>query len=290
MAAANVRDGRLPEAASLEFCVTFARRSLPLLFALCVFAFAAGAAAGEEPYRPVAGQPGKDVVWVPTPDALIEKMLDMATVTPEDFVIDLGSGDGRAVIAAAKRGARALGVEFNGKLAGLARERAREAGMEDKARFVEGDMYEADISQASVLVLFLVEENLDRLAPKFLAMKPGSRIALNTYLVPGWTADRTEQIGECDTWCTAHLYIVPAKADGAWQLGEGTLTLRQIFQTLRGTLSRDGKTVEISEGRLRGNKISFLAGGARYESRVEGDTMTGATDGKPWTARRIPSN
>jgi SAM-dependent methyltransferase len=263
---------------------------MPLLFALCVFAFAAGAAAGEEPYRPIAGQPGKDGVWVPTPGALIEKMLDMAAVTPKDFVIDLGSGDGRAVIAAAKRGAQAFGVEFNGKLAGLARERAREAGVEDKARFVEGDMYEADISQASVLVLFLVEENLDRLAPKFLAMKPGSRIALNTYLVPGWTADRTEKIGECDTWCTAHLYIVPAKADGAWRLGEGTLTLRQIFQTLRGTLSRNGKTLEISEGRLRGSEINFLAGGARYQGRVEGDTMTGAAGGKPWTARRIPSN
>ena len=259
-----------------------------LLSAIVLFLAAASHAA--EPYRPIAGQPGKDVVWVPTPDALIEKMLDMAAVTPKDFVIDLGSGDGRAVIAAAKRGAQALGVEFNGKLAGLARERAREAGVEDKARFVEGDMYEADISQASVLVLFLVEENLDRLAPKFLAMKPGSRIALNTYLVPGWTADRTEQIGECDTWCTAHLYIVPAKADGAWQLGEGTLTLRQIFQTLRGTLSTNGRKLEISEGRLRGREISFLAGGARYEGRVEGDTISGATDGKPWTARRIKAN
>ena len=262
-------------------------RFFPLLCALCL---AAGAAAGEAPYRPTSGQPGKDVVWVPTPDALIEKMLDMAAVTPEDFVIDLGSGDGRAVIAAAKRGARALGVEFNGKLAGLARERAHEAGVQDKARFVEGDMYEADISQASVLVLFLVEENLDRLAPKFLAMKPGSRIALNTYLIPGWTAERTEQIGACNTWCTAHLYIVPAKADGAWRLGEGTLTLRQIFQTLRGTLSINGGKLEISEGRLRGREISFLAGGARYEGRVEGDTMTGTTDGKPWTARRIAPN
>jgi SAM-dependent methyltransferase len=265
------------------------RRSLPLLFALFVFAFAAGAAASEEPYRPAEGQPGKDVVWVPTPDALIEKMLDMAAVTPKDFVIDLGSGDGRAVIAAAMRGAQALGVEFNGKLVGLARERAREAGVDDKARFVEGDMYEADISQASALVLFLLEENLDRLAPKFLSMTPGSRIVINTYLIPGWTADCTEQASKCETWCTAHLYIVPAKADGVWQSGDATLTLDQTFQLLRGTLSINGRELEISEGRLRGREITFLADGARYEGRVEGDTISGTIDGKPWSARRISS-
>jgi SAM-dependent methyltransferase len=268
--------------------VSFTRRFSPF-FALGLLAFSLSAGAQEQaaPYQPIAGQPGKDVVWVPTPDVLIEKMLDMAEVTPKDFVIDLGSGDGRAVIAAARRGAEALGVEFNGKLVGLARERAREAGVEDKARFIEGDMYEADLSRASVLVLFLLEENLDRLAPKFLAMKPGSRIALNTYLVPGWTADRTVQIGKCDTWCTAHLYIVPAKAGGTWQLGAGTLTLRQIFKTLRGTLTLNGKELEISEGRLRGREISFLTGGARYEGRVEGDVISGNRDGKPFTARRV---
>jgi SAM-dependent methyltransferase len=221
---------------------------------------------------------------------LIEKMLDMAQVTKQDFVMDLGSGDGRAVIAAAKRGVPALGIEFNDKMVEFARQRAAEAGVADKARFEQGDMYEADISKASVLALFLLEENLDKLAPKFLAMKPGSRIALNTFTVGGWTPDRTERAEKCDIWCTAHLYIVPAKAGGVWQLGEGTLTLRQIFQTLRGTLAINGGKLEISEGRLRGNEISFLAGGARYEGRVGDDTMTGTTDGKLWTARRVMAN
>jgi SAM-dependent methyltransferase len=268
------------------------RRSLPLLYALCLFAFATGAQAQEkaEPYQPIAGQAGKDVVWVPTPDVLIEKMLDMAEVTPRDVVIDLGSGDGRAVIAAARRGADALGVEYNGKLVGLARERAREAGVEDKARFVEGDMYAADISRASALVLFLLEENLDRLAPKFLAMTPGSRIVINSYLIPGWTADRTEQASQCDTWCTAHLYIVPAKAGGLWRSGEMTLSLHQTFQLLRGTLTLGGKELEISEGRLRGRVINFVAGGLRYEGEIEGDMISGTVDGKPWTAKRLRAN
>jgi hypothetical protein len=194
------------------------------------------------------------------------------------------------VIAAARRGADALGVEFNGKLVGLARERAREAGVEDRARFVEGDMYAADISQASALVLFLLEENLDRLAPKFLAMKPGSRIVINSYLIPGWTADRTEQASQCDTWCTAHLYIVPAKAGGAWQSGEATLALDQTFQLLRGTLAMNGRELNISEGRLRGSEISFLAGGARYRGNIEGDTISGTADGKPWIAKRLRAN
>ena len=116
---------------------------------------------------PYVGQPGKDVVWVPTPPVLVEKMLDMAKVTSRDYVIDLGSGDGRNVIAAAKRGARALGVEYDRELLALARKNAIEAGVGERARFVEGDMFEADISGATVLALFLLPDNLQRLKPKF---------------------------------------------------------------------------------------------------------------------------
>jgi SAM-dependent methyltransferase len=180
---------------------------------ICVIGLAvAASAAAQQTYVPEVGQEGKDVVWVPTSPELVEKMLDLAKVTPADFVIDLGSGDGRNVIAAAKRGARALGVEFNPDMVALARRLAAEAGVSDKATFVEGDMYEADISGATVLALFLLPKNLEQLKPKMLAMKPGSRIVLNTFAIPDWKPDVTETItGSCSSWCTALLYHVPAK-------------------------------------------------------------------------------
>jgi ubiquinone/menaquinone biosynthesis C-methylase UbiE len=139
-------------------------------------------------------------------------MLDVAKVTSADFVVDLGSGDGRMVIAAAKRGARALGVEFNPDMVELSRRLATEAGVADKATFVQGDMYEADFSKASVLALFLLPRNLEQLRPKMQALAPGSRIVLNTFSIPGWNPDFTERIpGQCASWCTLHLYVVPAR-------------------------------------------------------------------------------
>ncbi len=158
---------------------------------------------------PFVGQPGKDVIWVPTPYVLVEKMLDMARVTPQDYVIDLGSGDGRNVIAAAKRGARALGVEYDRTLYEVALKNAREAGVAERARFVEGDMFEADVSAATVLALFLLPDNLQKLKPKFERMKPGTRIVTNGFPIDGWSAKETATVeGDCGSWCTAYLYIV----------------------------------------------------------------------------------
>jgi len=158
---------------------------------------------------PYVGQPGKDVVWVPTPHVLVEKMLDMARVTPQDYVMDLGSGDGRNIIAAAKRGARALGVEYDRELLHLARNNAAAAGVAERALFVEGDMFEADISAATVLALFLLPDNLKRLKPKFERMKPGTRIVTNGFPIDGWVANETgTAAGDCGSWCTAYLYIV----------------------------------------------------------------------------------
>jgi ubiquinone/menaquinone biosynthesis C-methylase UbiE len=172
-----------------------------------------GQAAAQQGYKPEVGQQGKDAVWVPTSAALVEKMLDLAKVTPEDLVMDLGSGDGRMVIAAAKRGARAIGVEFNPEMVKLSRQLAREAGVADRATFVEGDMYEADISKATVLALFLLTDNLKRLEPKFRALPPGTRIVVNTFGIPDWKPDATETITEdCTSWCTAMLYVVPPRA------------------------------------------------------------------------------
>jgi SAM-dependent methyltransferase len=178
---------------------------------LALFLGAAGAAQpSQEPDEPYVGQPGKDVIWVPTPSALVEKMLDMAAVTPRDYVIDLGSGDGRNIIAAAKRGARALGVEFDPNLVQVSRRRAAAEGVADRARFVEGDMFEADISQATVLALFLLPDNLRQLKPKFEQLRPGTRIVTNGYQITGWDPAQVGVAeGDCLPWCTAYLYVVP---------------------------------------------------------------------------------
>jgi SAM-dependent methyltransferase len=164
-------------------------------------------AEADEPY---VGQPGKDVIWVPTPASLVEKMLDMAAVTAKDYVMDLGSGDGRNIIAAAKRGARALGVEYDPKLVEFSRRRAAAEGVADRARFVQGDMFEADISQATVLALFLLPDNLEQLKPKFERLRPGTRIVTNGYQISGWEAAEVGVAGgDCAPWCTAYLYVVP---------------------------------------------------------------------------------
>jgi SAM-dependent methyltransferase len=183
-------------------------RFLAALAALCI-GFGVQAQT-PPPLEPFVGQPGKDVVWVPTPQALVEKMLDMAQVTPSDYVIDLGSGDGRNIIAAAKRGAQALGVEYDSNLVAVSRRNATAQGVAANARFVEGDMYDADISKATVLALFLLPDNLDRLKSKFERLRPGSRIVTNGYQIPGWEAKEIGTAeGDCGHWCIAYLYIVP---------------------------------------------------------------------------------
>jgi SAM-dependent methyltransferase len=228
---------------------------------------------------------------VPTPAVLVEKMLDMARVTPEDFVMDLGSGDGRNIIAAAKRGARARGVEYNPDMVELSRRIAVDEGVADKAEFVEGDMYEADISQATVLALFLLPENLDKLKPKFLDLKPGTRIVANHFWIQGWDADETGRAdGDCGSWCTALLFIVPAKVAGTWRLPHGELTLEQSYQKVSGALSSRGSRTPITNGRLRGDEISFTVAGSEYTGRVNGDTMSGRVQGAAagtWSATRV---
>jgi precorrin-6B methylase 2 len=258
---------------------SFWSRRLAAVIAVVVLAGAgpgAQAPASQEEFVPQVGQAGKDVVWVPTPPELVETMLTLAKVTPQDFVIDLGSGDGRNVIAAARRGARAMGVEFNPKMVELSRRSASAAGVADRATFVEGDMYQADISKASVMALFLLPSNMLVLRPKFLDLRPGSRIVSNTFGIEGWTPDETITIENgCSAWCTALLWIVPAKVGGKWRLGGGELVLDQQFQMVTGTL--DGKP--IADGRLRGDQIRFTVGSAEYTGRVVGNRMEGSLRG-----------
>lgn len=255
---------------------------------LLTVAFAPSQVVKPKPFEPKVGMPGRDAVWVPTTPGMVEKMLDMAKVTPADVVVDLGSGDGRMIIAAAKRGARARGVEFTPELVEFSRQKASEAGVADKATFVQGDMYQADISDATVVSLFLLPENLDKLKEKFLALKPGSRIVLNTYKIPDWEPDVTETItGDCGSWCTSMLHIVPAPVAGVWRLPQGELNLKQEFQMLSGELVSGATRTPIAEARMRGDAITFTAGGMTYTGRVSGNRIAGTrSDGQAWTATR----
>jgi hypothetical protein len=229
-----------------------------------------------KPYEPSVGQEGKDVVWVPSPDALVDKMLDMAGTTPKDFLIDLGSGDGRTVIAAARRGTRALGIEYNPDMVELSKRRAAEAGVGDKASFVKADLFETDLSKATVITMFLLPSINLQLRPKLLELKPGTRIVSNTFTMDDWEADETATVssGCTGSWCTALFWVVPAKVEGTWQLPQGNLTLKQDFQKVSGTLGSTPVT-----GRLRGDEITLEAGQVRYTGRVNGKTIQGTVTG-----------
>jgi SAM-dependent methyltransferase len=236
-------------------------------------------------YQPSVGQEGKDVIWVPTPQALVDKMLDLAKVTPKDYVIDLGSGDGRTVITAAKRGAKALGIEYNPEMVELSKRSAAKEGVSDRASFVKADLFETDFSQAQVISMFLLSSINLKLRPKILDLKPGTRIVSNTFDMADWKPDESATIPSCNSWCTAHLWIVPAKVDGTWNLPQGELTLKQTFQMISGTL-KNGTVVAPINGKLNGDQISFTAGGTQYTGHVNGNSMEGNAGGAKWSATR----
>ena len=227
-------------------------------------------------YEPTSGQAGKDVVWVPTPQVLVDKMLDMAKVTPADFVIDLGSGDGRTVITAAKRGARAMGIEYNPDMVELSKRNAAKEGVPGKATFMKADLFQTDFSKATVITMFLLPDINLKLRPKILALKPGTRIVSNSFTMDDWSTDETANLEAKDgcsaSWCTAHLWIVPARAEGRYKIPQGDLVLRQNFQMLFGTLTADGKELQV-EGRVRGEDVSFTAGGKTYSGRMNGKNL-----------------
>ena len=246
---------------------------LALLFIAC--SLLASPAAGQ--IQPTVGQEGKDVPWVPTPDVLVDKMLEMAAVRPADRVIDLGSGDGRIVIAAARLGARAVGVELEESLVELSTRRAAEAGVVDLTEFVATDLFEFDLSPATVITMFLQPDINYRLRPTLFALKPGTRIVSNTWDLsgsdedpdaPGWIPDRTVVLDPCPTWCTSLLWIVPAKIEGTWRLGHGELQLEQRFQEVSGRMRTEAGTAQIEEGRLSGTVITFRIGDTSYRGRV----------------------
>lgn len=242
-----------------------------------------------DPDEPRLNQPGKDVQWVPTPPALVEKMLDMAQVTPQDRLVDLGSGDGVLVIAAAKRGTRARGIEYDRGLVEYSKRKASEAGVARMTQFTRGDIFKTDFSEASVITTFLLPSMNLELRPRFLRMKPGTRIVANTFAIGEWEPDETAAIDPCERWCKALLWIVPAPVAGRWSTPKGELSLTQKFQFVSGTLGSD----PIESGRLRGDRITFTAGSTTYTGRVDGARMyvSATVDGRQveWTLRALPA-
>jgi SAM-dependent methyltransferase len=271
--------------------MTLLWRKAPAVLAFVALATAALFAQGsayaqaEKDYTPQVGQEGKDVIWVPTPQELIQRMLDMAKVTASDTVIDLGSGDGRTVIAAAKRGANALGIEYNPDMVALSEKNAAKEGVSARAKFMKADIFETDFSHATVLTLYLLPTLNLKLRPKILDMKPGTRVVSHAFTMGEWQADETANVDGR----TAYFWLVPAKVEGIWHLPQGELTLKQNFQMVEGTLKAGGNSTPIRNGKLRGDQLTFAAGNAEYAGRVNGNriegTVKGSSAGK-WSATR----
>ena len=239
-----------------------------------------------KPFEPQVGQAGKDVVWVPTPQALVDRMLDLAKLTPQDFLMDLGSGDGRTVITAAKRGARALGHRVQPRHGGALRRNATEAGVTDRATFEKADLFETDLSKAQVITMFLLPSINMKLRPKLLDLKPGTRIVSNSFTMEDWartrprTSPRTAPAGapHCCGSCRP-------RSNGSWQMPQGELQLTQQFQMVTGSLAG----TPIADGRLRGDQITFTVGGAKYTGTVSGNTIKGSGgSGGAFTATKKP--
>ncbi|MCD0504803.1 SAM-dependent methyltransferase [Bordetella petrii] len=261
---------------------------------LCTLAWHGGAIA-QSPnpattasYEPTVGQSGKDVVWVPTPQTLVDRMLDLAALTPQDRLVDLGSGDGRTVITAAKRGAVARGIEFNPDMVALARGAAQAEGVADRASFEQADIFQSDFSEATVITLFLLPRLNERLRPTLLDMKPGTRVVSNSFTMGDWQPDESVQVtDQCSAYCHAYKWVVPAKVAGNWKLGDQELVLEQTYQMLSGSMRNGSAATPISDARLDGDTIHFTVGTQRYTGRVSGDAMQGSTAGNAtWQASR----
>ena len=256
-----------------------------LRFAAALWALIAGIALAQTPpaspapaatYEPTSGQEGKDVIWLPTPQVVVDKMLEVARVNPKDYVIDLGSGDGRTVITAAKLGARATGIEYNPDMVEFARRNAEKAGVAAKATFAKADLFETSFSKASVVTMFLLPDINLKLRPKILALKPGTRIVSNTFTMGDWEPDtKVELNGKpgCESsYCTVLYWVVPQRVAGTYSVAQGQITLKQKYQKLSGTLKTDSATQEI-KGRVRGVNIEFAAGDKKYRGRLKGGAL-----------------
>lgn len=249
-----------------------------LASATLLAAFAAAAQTGDAPQ---IGQVSRDSVWVPTPERVIRRMLQMADVTPDDLVVDLGSGDGRIPIYAARHfGARAVGVEIEENLIRLSVESARAQGVADRARFVRQDLFEYDLASATVVTLYISPAVMTRLKPRLLALKPGTRVVSHFFTLEEWDPDETIRVDDR----TAYLWVVPADVRGAWTVRTGDdvlkVTVDQARQRITVRGEREGREVPVIGARLRGTEIGFGSfdpdGSVRhYRGRIEGTRMSG---------------
>jgi SAM-dependent methyltransferase len=270
------------------------RNSIARTGLLCVLLCTPGLAAA---YEPEVGQQGKDVVWVPTPQALVERMLTMAKVRKDDLVVDLGSGDGRIAITAAKEfGARAIGIEYNPQMVELSRREAARQGVSKTATFIHGDVFATDFTRATVVTAYLLPELNLKLRPKLLAMKPGTRIATHAFNMGDWEPDETAVVNGY----RGYLWLVPAHVAGTWKIRAGAsqyeLTLRQKYQKLEGFMVLGADRTGLRESRLAGSEIHFAVndrGGVvrEFSGRVqpkgiEGRMRTTGQAETPFTATR----
>ena len=252
-------------------------------FAVATLAMQGVPPEGDEEYRQRSGQPGKDVIWVPTPDALVTQMLRAAKTTAKDLVYDLGAGDGKIAIAAAKEfGARAVGIEYNPELAALARRNAERAGVADRVTIVTGDIFKEDFSHATVVTMYLLPELNLRLRPLLLRMTPGTRVVSHSFHMGEWEADETLSLDTRD----ALLWVVPADVGGHWQFKEkdgsweARVDIEQRFQRIGGTLTRGNTTRPLLGATIAGAQLAFTFvdsdGGIRtVRGRIDGDAFSG---------------
>jgi SAM-dependent methyltransferase len=235
---------------------------------------------GDATFQPEIGQAGKDVIWVPTPDSLVKAMLTVADVEPDDYVVDLGSGDGRIAIAAAKDfGARAQGIEYNPDMVALARRNAQKAGVASKVTFRQADIFETDFSDATVVTMYLLPSLNLKLRDTILKMRPGTRVVSNAFTMGDWEPERTITTDDA----TGYYWVVPANVAGRWAFEVGTdrfaAELGQQYQKL--VIARGGP---LTDGQVNGTAISLTrAGGRVLEGVIRGDQMQGGG----WVATRI---
>lgn len=233
----------------------------------------------ERAFAPRSGQAGKDVIWVPTPDELVTAMLDAAKVTAEDFVVDLGSGDGRIPVTAAKRyGARALGIEYNPQMVQLAQCIVRAEGLQDKVQIKQADIFETNFGNATVVTMYLLSDLNLRLRPTILAMRPGTRVVSNSFRMGDWEPDA--EVNPANGYLQAYLWIVPADVSGQWTLEGGAdnpslnVRIEQKYQRLSASLlGQPGLTVRAA--RLRGAQIELDL----VDTQNRAFTLKGTVDG-----------
>lgn len=273
--------------------------ALASLFALAVGNVSAQAvvedrATCDRAYKPQVGQEGKDVVWVPTPDEVVQRMLQVAKVTPKDIVYDLGAGDGKIAIAAGKLGATSVGIEYNPDMAKLAQCYVQAENLTGKTRIIQGDVFKEDFSKASVVTMYLLPELNLRLRPTILNMKPGTRVTSHQFTMGDWEPDETAEVD----YRTAYLWIVPAKVEGAWTLREQgpgnaqyTVNLSQKYQKITGDIGGTAKQPLVG-ATVHGEEIRFAFNDDKGVTRtltgtVRGNELTGTLKAASGTETKV---